>query len=148
MDRIIDLLHRRIWIGPLAGIIGGLALGLLIGWVLSPVEYKPNKDDVAAIADSYFLNPNIETAKKRLEKLSPKELDTTFADLKRERPFDAQRFDQLLSLLKTPFATVAPSPGATAAPKATPTTVSPGPSLGDLVPLLGAIAVALLILVA
>ncbi len=148
MDRIVDLLHRRIWIGSLAGIIVGLALGLLVGWVLSPVDYKPNKDDVSAIADSYFLNPSIETAKKRLEKLSPKELDGIFAELKRERPSDAQRFDQLLNQLKPPSATVVPSPVATAAPKATPTAVSPSPSLGDLAPLLGALAVAFIILIA
>ena len=53
MNTIVGLLQRRIWIGPLIGVVIGIGLGLLIGWVIMPVNWQPNADDVLAVADSY-----------------------------------------------------------------------------------------------
>jgi hypothetical protein len=69
MNTIVELLQRRIWIGPVLGLIVGLGLGLLIGWVIAPVSWQPNADDMVAVADSYYLNNDPVLARARLKNL-------------------------------------------------------------------------------
>ena len=87
MQKLIELLQRSIWLGPLVGLIVGIVLGLLIGWVILPVNWAPGIDDVASMADAYNTNPAAATAfaKTRLAGLSKEEQSKLFTDAIRAR---------------------------------------------------------------
>ena len=65
MQNLIELLRRRIWLGPVIGLIIGILLGLLIGWVVVPVNWAPGSDDIASMGDAYEINPTAATALAR-----------------------------------------------------------------------------------
>lgn len=123
MQNTFDLLQRRIWLGPLTlalMLLIGLGLGLLIGWVLLPVNWTLNIDDVQAISDSYALNNDLPLAKSRLKTLSPADqsrlLNKIIVDSgARNRPIEADHANALLQALKlsssaSPSSTPAPAP--------------------------------------
>ncbi len=160
MEKIVQLLQRRIWLGPLILILTllvGLGVGLAIGWMT--VEFKPNASDVAAAADSYALNNDLDLAKARLRGLSQAELETIFARLIRDKTaanqtFEAQRLTSLAQALgvKTTSVVVGtPPPTAlgTPMPSGTPTPPSAGGLgglIGNLLPVILLLLVAALIL--
>lgn len=116
--------------GLLIGLILGLVLGLVAGWMT--VSFKASSDDVAAAADSYYLNENLDLAKSRLSTLSKEERDRILNDLIAKatasgRTIEAQRLTKLAQALGS-----AGTPGATPAPGATPPRPSATPSAGLL----------------
>ncbi|MBN1267760.1 MAG: hypothetical protein JXA25_19875 [Anaerolineales bacterium] len=80
MDSIKALLKRMPWIPAVAALITGIVFGLLIGWVIAPVEYvdatpaflrQDLRDDYLRMAiDSYSVNKDVELAVQRYEALS------------------------------------------------------------------------------
>ncbi|MBI3742108.1 MAG: hypothetical protein HY257_10200 [Chloroflexi bacterium] len=160
MNRLTELLQRRMWIGPLSGLIVGLALGLLIGWVIAPVSYQLSADDVQLIADSYSVSKDAELAGKRIASLSKDEqtrlLTKLISDKSKSQPADAARLIELaqkldISVRATPGAATTSVASATRVP--TPSTSSTSTSsstssLAGLFPLLAIIAVAAAILIA
>lgn len=120
MQKLNELLQRRIWLGLLIALILGLALGTPLGWLT--VSWRPLADDVAAIADSYSLNNDVALAKARLQGLSKDELariltrlvnDSTAAN----RPLEAERYAALAQALGVTLVPAAPViPGPTPAP--------------------------------
>ncbi len=126
MQRPNAALPTTLWLGPLIGAVIGLVIGLLIGWVILPVGYSPNADDVAAMADAYEANPTtgIAYAKSQLAGLSRDQQSQLFttAIARRtasNRPIEAGRIATLAQALNIPIgpaASVTPLPGATAVP--------------------------------
>ncbi len=155
MDRVKDLLQRSIWIAPLIGLIAGLALGLLIGWVIAPVSYQLNADDVAAIADSYAANKDLTLARARLTPLSKDDQTRLLSELVRERtankkpPEELERIHALAQAVGVTIrpASTAATPAATRAPT-TGASPSAGFNLGSLLPILAITAIAGAILIA
>jgi hypothetical protein len=118
MNTIVELLQRRIWIGPLLGLIIGLGLGLLIGWVIAPVSWQPNADDVVAVADSYYLNNDPVLARARLKNLPRADQERLLKALIQDRAAKGQnreveRLNNLAQVLNVPTV-----PGAIATPVA------------------------------
>lgn len=74
---------RRIFLLATAGLAAGIALGLLIGWVLWPVQYTNTApaqlrqdyydDYVLMVAAAYRVDQSLETARERLALLDPEE---------------------------------------------------------------------------
>jgi hypothetical protein len=101
MEKLIGLLQRNVWIGPLIALlllIVGFGVGLSVGWMT--VEFKPSADDVAAAADSYAFNQNADLVKARLKGLSKPELEKTLNQLivdrtAKNRPLEADRLRML-----------------------------------------------------
>ncbi|MBI4789178.1 MAG: hypothetical protein HY782_19270 [Chloroflexi bacterium] len=87
MQKLIELLQRSIWLGPLIGLIVGIVIGLIIGWVVLPVSWTPNVGDVASMADAYQTNPAAATAFARssLAGLSKEEQSRLFTEAIRSR---------------------------------------------------------------
>jgi hypothetical protein len=141
--KIIELVQQRIWMGPLLGVLAGLALGLLIGWVIAPVQWVPNADDVAAVADSYALNNDVVLARARLKNLSRADQERLIKQLIQERTNrgqtrEVERLSNLARALELPIAPVAvTTPGAgqmtpVATKPATPAPASEGGGLGAI----------------
>ncbi len=86
----------------------GIALGLIIGWVIAPVSWTPNTDDVQAIADSYSLNNDLGIARARLRGLSTEDQARVFKRLiadnnARNRTAEAARTNGLAQALHLPL---------------------------------------------
>jgi hypothetical protein len=121
MNTIVGLLQRRIWIGPLLGLIVGLGLGLLIGWVVAPVSWQPNADDMVAVADSYYLNNDPVLARARLKNLPRADQERLLKSLIQDRSAkgltrEVERLNNLalgLGLSIAPAAITTPVPGLT-----------------------------------
>ncbi|MCI0474920.1 MAG: hypothetical protein L0Y55_01620 [Anaerolineales bacterium] len=118
MNTIVELLQRRIWIGPLIGLIIGIGLGLLIGWVVAPVNWQPNADDVVAVADSYSLNNDPVLARARLKNLPRADQERLLKTLIQDRTAkgltrEVERLNNLAQVLNIPII-----PGAVATPVA------------------------------
>lgn len=137
MNKILELVQRRIWIGPLIGGLVGLALGLLIGWVIMPISWTPNADDILAVADSYSVNNDPVLARARLKNLARTDQERLIKQLIQDlsskgRAREVERLTNLaraLELSIAPVALTTPSVGtpvAAATPR--PTTA---PSQGD-----------------
>ena len=145
VQKIFDLLQRRIWLGPLIlllALLAGLGLGLLIGWGIAPVNWTPNADDVRAIADSYALNNDLPLAKNRLQNVPPAEQIRLFSKViadsaARNRPFEAERATALMQALGLTPGSTAPTPTPSPVPVLTPSLTSLGPILIGAVVLLG-----------
>jgi hypothetical protein len=121
MNTIVGLLQRRIWIGPLIGLLVGIGLGLLIGWVIAPVNWQPNADDVLAAADSYYLNNDPVLARARLKNLPKADQERLIKSLIQDRTAkgltrEVERLNGLAQVLTIPIAQVPgipPVPGIT-----------------------------------
>jgi len=148
MKTIVELLQRRIWIGPLIGVVIGLGLGLLIGWVLLPVSWQPNADDVMAVAEAYETTKDPVVARARLKNLSPADQERLVKRLVQEQTakgntIAAGRLTNLAQVLNVPVTAITPlapgiSPSATGVatrPLGTPSAGTPS-DLGALVPIL------------
>lgn len=99
------LLQRNVLIGLGVGVILGLLLGYVLG--TQTVEFKPSRDDVRMVADSYSLNGNADLAKTRLAGLSKDERDRFITELftdanKPNRTLEAQRFASLAKVFGSP----------------------------------------------
>jgi hypothetical protein len=132
MQNLIELLQRRIWLGPLIGLIIGILLGLLFGWVVAPVSWAPVSDDIASMADAYEINPAAATAlaKARLAGLSKEEQARLFTDTIRDRTtagktLEARRVATLAQVLNVPI-----GPAAAITPSATGPATSRTPTTG------------------
>ncbi|HEX9074149.1 MAG TPA: hypothetical protein VF932_00135 [Anaerolineae bacterium] len=132
MQNLIELLQRRIWLGPLIGLIIGIVLGLLFGWVVVPVSWAPASDDIASMADAYEINPAAATtlAKARLAGLSKEEQARLFTDTIRDRTasgktLEARRVATLAQVLNVPI-----GPAAAITPAATGPATSRTPTTG------------------
>jgi hypothetical protein len=134
MQSFIGLLQRRIWLGPLIVLIVfviGLGVGLAAGWLT--VSFKASPDDVAAAADSYALNSDLNLAKSRLSSLSRTEQQVIFQNLfnratASNRQIEAQRLKSLADALTLSIGAV---PVTTAAPGTTPAPVTTPPPAGS-----------------
>lgn len=157
MNKIIELVQRRIWIGPLVGLIGGLVLGLLIGWVIAPVSWQPNADDILAVADSYSLNNDPVLARARLKNLPRADQERLIKQLIQDlstkgRTREVERLTNLaraLELASVPVAVTTPGVSTPVSP-ATPrpvTTPSPSDS-GNLLTLIIPLALVFVLVVA
>ncbi len=88
-----DYDHKILAIALLAGTVVGLLFGILVGWVIWPVQYtntdfvdlKPeHKDDyVVMVSAAYALDGDLEKAKTRLAKLEAGDIGQVVADLVR-----------------------------------------------------------------
>ncbi|MEW5719823.1 MAG: hypothetical protein AB1817_14425 [Chloroflexota bacterium] len=157
MNTIVGLLQRRIWImGLLIGLIIGVGLGLAIGWVVAPVSWTPNADDVLAVADSYSLNNDPVLARARLKNLPKADQERLIKSLIQDRTArgltrEVERLNNLAQALNipvTPGSAITPLPITTPLPGITPaatgvTTRVPGPTaaqpgfdFGALIPIL------------
>ncbi|MBM3129923.1 MAG: hypothetical protein FJ009_15040 [Chloroflexi bacterium] len=124
MNTIVGLVQRRIWIGPLLGLIVGIGLGLLIGWIIAPVSWQPNADDVSAVADSYSLNNDPVLARTRLKNLPRADQERLLKLLIQDRSNkglarEVERLNNLAQVLNVPVAPVTlstPVPGLTPLP--------------------------------
>ena len=157
MGKLIELMQRRVWLAPLIALvllILGVVIGLSIGWMT--VEFKPNASDVAAAADSYYLNPaDRNTAIARVKGLSKAEqeqiLNKLIADrMANNRTMEADRLRALAQILDVKVAggasgTPGATPAGTRSPATTPTPTTTSTQGIDPLYLIGAI---LLILVA
>lgn len=144
MQSSVELLQRRIWLGPLIALVIfviGLGLGLVAGW--ETVSFKASPDDVAAAADSYSLNLDAAQANRRLVTLSTDEKRRILTDLisqanTNNKPLEAQRltgFAQALSINLSAAPGATPAPGSTLPSQNTPTPSTAGGGLtGILVP--------------
>lgn len=145
MNKIVELLQRRVWLGPLVGLIIGLGLGLLIGWVIAPVSWQPNADDVQAVADSLSLNNDPVLARARLKNLPRADQERILKALIQERTAkgltsEVARLNNLAQVLGIPLAPgaiVTPPPGgvATRPPSGTPSPPASGFDLSALLPI-------------
>jgi hypothetical protein len=78
--RLFEMLKKPLVVGLLAG-IAGLAIGLMIGWMVWPVEYtdavpgilsqKYQEEYLRMAIDSYRVNPNADLAIQRWQALAP-----------------------------------------------------------------------------
>lgn len=132
MQNLIELLRRRIWLGPVIGLIIGILLGLLFGWVVVPVNWAPGSDDIASMGDAYEINPTAATAlaKTRLAGLSKEEQARLFTDTIRDRTaagktIEARRVATLAQALNVPI-----GPAAAITPSATGPSTSRTPTTG------------------
>ncbi len=163
MQKIIELLQRRIWLGPLIALIVfvvGLVVGLVIGW--ETVSFKASSDDVAAAADSYYLNNDLGLATRRLSSLSKSDLQQIFPTLISQamtgnRQIEAQRLAALAQAMgvsvsgapsTTPVSGATPAPGVTPPPQTTPTATSSGGLGALLVPIILILIVFVLVVAA
>ncbi len=130
MQSFIELLQRRIWLGPLIALgifVIAFGLGLVVGW--GTVSFKAAPDDVAAAADSYFLNNDIALANRRLSSLSKDEKQRIFTALisaadANGRSIESQHLKSLaqaLSVSVGPAAETTPGAVTTRLPQTTPT---------------------------
>lgn len=111
MQNNYDRPRRRFSASPLTfsfAFLLGLAFGLLIGWVIAPVSWTPNADDVQAIADSYSLNSDLNLARTRLRGLSTEDQVRIFKKLisdsnARNRPIEAEHATALIQALRLPM---------------------------------------------
>lgn len=169
MERIIGLLQRNVWVGPLVValvLVVGLGVGLSIGWLT--VDFKPSADDVVAAADSYAFNQNADLAKARLKGLTKLEqermLNQLISDrMAKNRPLEADHLRMLgqalgVNVSGAAAATLAPgtlaptlpaatrAPGTVTAPTATraPGTATTQP-LGGIDPLIAILLILLVI---
>lgn len=155
MQRPNAALPATLWLGPLIGAVIGLVIGLLIGWVILPVGYSPNADDVAAMADAYDVNPTtaMAYAQSQLSALSKDQQSQLFttAIARRtasNRPIEARRIATLAQALNVPIgpaANVTPLPGATAVPGGAAPGTSAATSNNAYIPLLLLLIVVLLL---
>jgi hypothetical protein len=150
MNTIVGLLQRRIWIGPLIGLLIGIGLGLLIGWVIAPVNWQPNADDVLAAADSYYLNNDPVLARARLKNLPKADQERLIKSLIQDRTAkgltrEVERLNGLAQVLTIPVAQIpvtTPVPGTTPVatgiatrPLGSPTPAQAAFDVGALVPI-------------
>lgn len=142
MGNVVEIFRQRIWLGPLIGLIVGLALGLLMGWVIVPVTWTPGASDVAAAADSFSLNADVNLAKSRLAGLSKSDLERITNELiaerqKRNLPIEADRLTAFAQALGLQIKPPAPGTAATSVPSGQPTPrPAATPPTGGLDPLI------------
>ncbi len=142
MNRIIELLQHRLWLGPLLALIVGLAVGLPVGWFT--VDWTPGADEVAATADSYSVNNDLALARGRLRGLSRTDLTRVLTNLIRDSNArnqlrEADRLTQLAQAMGiniSPVAVAPTSPTSTAPRSATPAPSSPFGFFSGIIPLL------------
>jgi hypothetical protein len=115
---------RRISLLALIGLAAGIALGLLIGWVLWKVEYtntapaqlrQDYRDDyVVMIASAYQVEGNLGAARDRLSQLNPTDPAQPVIDLTERliaangRPSDIEALVHLAEDLGAATPTMAP----------------------------------------
>jgi hypothetical protein len=115
---------RRISLLALIGLAAGIALGLLIGWVLWKVEYtntapaqlrQDYRDDyVVMIASAYQVEGNLGAARDRLSQLNPTDPAQPVVDLTERliaangRPSDIEALVHLAEDLGAATPTMAP----------------------------------------
>ena len=115
---------RRISLLALIGLAAGIALGLLIGWVLWKVEYtntapaqlrQDYRDDyVVIIASAYQVEGNLGAARDRLSQLNPTDPAQPVIDLTERliaangRPSDIEALVHLAEDLGAATPTMAP----------------------------------------
>lgn len=159
MDNLIELLQRRIWLGPLIALLlllVGFGVGLGVGWATA--EFTPSADDVAAAADSYAFNNNLDLARARLRGLSKADQERALSNLIRDanaknKTIEAQHYTQLAQALGlTVGSSAALPPGATTVPTRSSTPTASGPTaakspIPDLI-LLIVLAVVLVVILA
>ncbi|MFQ6014997.1 MAG: hypothetical protein ACE5NP_06105 [Anaerolineae bacterium] len=132
-------LDQKTVIGAVAGLIVGLLVGwLLIGWTLWPVTWtetdpvdlrQTHKETyISMVADSYVLDTDLESVRKRLVGFSDEEIGQTIAKLVVQhqaagKSAQAQRLQTLATALQlspeqvaTPVATAAPVAGVEPSP--------------------------------
>ncbi|MCX7838643.1 MAG: hypothetical protein N2559_04190 [Anaerolineae bacterium] len=154
MNKILELVQRRIWIGPLVGLLIGLALGLLIGWVIAPVSWTPNADDILAVADSYSVNNDPVLARARLKNLPRADQERLIKQLVQDlttkgRTREVERLTNLaraLDLSIAPVAVATPGVGTPVSPATPRPTTTPSQGDNSLVTIL--LIVAALVLIA
>ncbi len=115
MGKLVELLQRRIWLGPLIGLLIGLGVGLPLGW--QTVDWQPGPDDVASVADSYSLNNDAALARARLKGLSRADLTRILTNLIRDSNTrsqlrEADRLNQLAQLMGVNISAAAVAPTA------------------------------------
>jgi hypothetical protein len=90
----ISMLGKREWgivLLAIVGLIGGGGMGLLIGWVVAPVEYVDTdishlssaykEEFILMVGEAYALDGNLDTAKARIALLSLSDPSAAIADL-------------------------------------------------------------------
>ncbi|MBK7454950.1 MAG: hypothetical protein IPJ46_14905 [Anaerolineales bacterium] len=100
------------WIRIILTAIAGIALGLVYGWVIDPVEYvdvTPNilradfrADYVMMVAEAHQSEQDLETSAKRLAMLgseSPAQIVTSTLDYAKKNNFTQNEIDLLQELL-------------------------------------------------
>ena len=100
------------WIRIILTAIAGIALGLVYGWVIDPVEYvdvTPNilradfrADYVMMVAEAHQSEKDLETSAKRLAMLgseSPAQIVTSTLDYAKKNNFTQNEIDLLQELL-------------------------------------------------
>ena len=100
------------WIRIILAAIAGIALGLVYGWVIDPVEYvdvTPNilradfrADYVMMVAEAHQSEQDLETSAKRLAMLgseSPAQIVTSTLDYAKKNNFTQNEIDLLQELL-------------------------------------------------
>ncbi len=153
MGKIVELVRRQLWIGPLVGLVIGLLIGLGIGWMT--VEFRPGADDVSAVADSYSLNSDAALARARLKNLPEADLKRMIGELIRDRTAkglsrEVDRLTALQQVLVGGQPLPNPTPGGARPPGSTPAPSAPPASSGGLDPLvsIGLIAFVVILIVA
>lgn len=130
MDRFKDLIERK-WAWAVAGLVVGLAIGLLFAWVISPVQWtdaspallsEPYRVDWMRMAiDSYAANRNADLALSRYQAVGdagPSTLQGVAADPQSVGATAIQNFNAVISILQggAPGAGETPVPGAEPTP--------------------------------
>jgi hypothetical protein len=160
MKTFVELLQRRIWLGPLIALVilvMGLILGLVIGW--ETVSFKPSSDDVLAAADSYAINNDLPLANNRLASLSKTEKASIFASLisrasANNRSLEAQNLTSLAQAMGVNVSPTGLGPAPTPASGTPPLQGTPTPSVagsglsGMLIPIALIFIVFVLVVVA
>ncbi len=134
MKGFLELLQRRIWLGPLIALIVGLGLGLLFAWVIWPVSWAPGTGDVNAMATWYATDPEaaLNYTRQILAGASKDEQSALFTravqqSTARNQSIQAQRITALGQALGVKVGTStppAPTGGATTPPAAAGTPIA------------------------
>jgi len=132
MDRFKDLTERK-WTWAVAGLVVGLAIGLLYAWVISPVKWtdaspallsEPYRVDWMRMAiDSYAANRNADVALERYQAVgeaAAQSLQGVAADPQGVGATSIQNFNAVISILQgsQPGAEATTVPGAQPTPEA------------------------------
>ncbi len=150
MKGFLELLQRRIWLGPLIALIVGLVLGLLFAWVVWPVSWTPGTSDVNAMATWYATGTDQSAAvnytKQILAGISKDQQTALFTQAYQQKaqtqPLQARNISALGQAIGI---TVNPTPGATTPSAGVPTPAAPG-TASSLVQQFGPIVLLLLLL--
>lgn len=102
---------KRGWVvilAMIAGLLGGIGLGLLIGWGIAPVEYVDTdisflhpdykQDLMVMIAEAYLADGDLDTAHARLVLLRLGDPALAVADLAEQRAFESGPLAEIQAL--------------------------------------------------